>query len=338
MRVAHYLNQFFAGLGGADAAGMRPTRIDGPAGAGRALGIPVAYTLACGDDYFGEQEADALAVLIAYIEKDRPDVLVCGPAFGSGRYGYACGSLGREAARRGIPVVAAMDEANPGIPAAGGAVYIIPSGTSPMATAEILGKIATLAAKLVSGDTVGPAEKEGYMSVTRRENRLVDENSATRAVDMILAKVAGGPFTTEIPPRADLVPPVAAVTEMADAVVALVTEAGCVALGNPDRLRSTRATTWLKYSISGLGGLSPEGWESVHGGFDTTVANQDPNRLAPLDALRYFEQQGRIGKLHDDFYVTTGNNTSVAMAVRMGREIANELSEAGVDAIVLTGT
>ena len=338
MRVAHYLNQFFAGLGGADAAGVRPTRIDGPAGPGRILGIPVTYTLACGDDYFGEQEADALAVLIDHVERDRPDVLVCGPAFGSGRYGYACGSFGREAARRGIPVVTAMDEANPGVPAAGGTVYIIPCGTSPVAMTVILGKIATLASKLASGGTVGSAEEEGYLRVARRDNRLVNENSAVRAIDMILAKVAGEPFTTEIPPGVDLVPAAAPVTDMADAVVALVTEAGCVALGNPDRLRSTRATRWLKYSISGLSGFAPESWESVHGGFDTTVANQDPNRLAPLDALRYFEQQGRIGKLHDNFYVTTGNNTSVAMAMRIGCEIANELSEEGVDAIVLTGT
>ena len=142
MKLAHYLNQFFGGLGGAEAAGEPPVRIEGPTGPGRALGLPVAYTLACGDDYFGEHEDEALQVLIGHLEADPPDVLVLGPAFGSGRYGYACGSLGREAARRGIPVVTGMDPENPGVHAAGGAVYIIGTGTSVVAMKEVLPKVA----------------------------------------------------------------------------------------------------------------------------------------------------------------------------------------------------
>ena len=58
-------------------------------------------TLACGDDYFGEHESDAIATLLGWLDELQPDVLVCGPAFGSGRYGYACGVLAREAAATG---------------------------------------------------------------------------------------------------------------------------------------------------------------------------------------------------------------------------------------------
>lgn len=336
--MAHYLNQFFAGLGGAEAAGHLPTRLDGAVGPGQALGLPVAYTLACGDDYFGEHEVDALSLLIEFLEADRPDVLVCGPAFGSGRYGYACGSLGRAAARRGIPVVAAMDAENPGVPAAGGSVYIIPSGPSVLAMKATLPKVAALAEKLASGIDIGTADEAGYLPLARRQNRLVQKNSAERAIEMILAKVGGRPFTTEIPPDLDLVPPAPPVGELSRAVVALVTEAGCVPFGNPDGLKSNRATMWLRYKIADIDSLLPGSWESVHGGFDPTVANQDPNRLAPLDTLRQLEREGRIGSLYKHFYVTTGNNTSVAMSTRMGQEIADELTEAGVDAIVLTGT
>ena len=120
MRVVHYLNQFFAGFGGEDSAGTAPVRLEGAVGPGRALGLEVAATLACGDDYFGEHEEAALAATPALARRaERPDVLVCGPSFGSGRYGYACGMLAREAARRGIPAVCAMHPESPGVLAAG---------------------------------------------------------------------------------------------------------------------------------------------------------------------------------------------------------------------------
>jgi glycine reductase len=43
------------------------------------------------DDFFVEHEAEALSQLLDWLDEERPDVLVCGPAFGSGRHGYACG-------------------------------------------------------------------------------------------------------------------------------------------------------------------------------------------------------------------------------------------------------
>ena len=46
MKVVHYLNQFFAGLGGEEAAGTPPQRIEGAVGPGRGLGIDVGVTLA----------------------------------------------------------------------------------------------------------------------------------------------------------------------------------------------------------------------------------------------------------------------------------------------------
>ena len=133
MTVVHYLNQFFAGLGAEEAAGHEPVRLDGPQGPGRALaaaGVAPDVTLACGDDYFGEHETDAISTLLGWLDELAPDVLICGPAFGSGRYGYACGVLAREAGRAGIPVVAAMTPDSPGVLAAEGAAYIVPTGSN----------------------------------------------------------------------------------------------------------------------------------------------------------------------------------------------------------------
>jgi glycine reductase len=87
-----------------------------------------------------------------------------------------------------------------------------------------------------------------------------------------------------------------------------------------------------------VGSLGADAYQSVHGGFDTTIANLDLNRLVPLDAIRELEAQGRIGKLHDVFYTTTGVDTPVAAAAKFGQEIAADLHAAAVQAVILTGT
>jgi glycine reductase complex component B subunit gamma len=108
--------------------------------------------------------------------------------------------------------------------------------------------------------------------------------------------------------------------------------------GNPDRLPSVRAQGWFRYALDGEETLSAARYESVHGGFDVTLANEDPNRLVPLDTTRALEREGRIGRLHEAFYTTTGNGTPVVTATGFGREIAAELKKAGVGAVLLSGT
>jgi glycine reductase len=76
----------------------------------------------------------------------------------------------------------------------------------------------------------------------------------------------------------------------------------------------------------------------VHGGFDVALANEDPNRLVPLDVVSELLAEGRIGRLHDRYYTTTGNGTPVAVSTEFGREIARELTDAGVEAVFLSGT
>ncbi len=136
----------------------------------------------------------------------------------------------------------------------------------------------------------------------------------------------------------DRVPPPAPVADLSTALLALVTEAGCVPQGNPDRLPTIRAQGWFRYPIGEEDTLLTGRYESVHGGFDVTLANEDPNRLVPLDTVRSLERAGRIGAVHDAFYTTTGNGTPVATSTRFGQEIAAELRDAGVQAVLLSGT
>lgn len=332
MRVAHYLNQFFAGLGAEEAARTAPVRIEGPVGPGRGLDLDVAYTLACGDDFFGEHEDEALAMLLGYLNDERPDVLVCGPAFASGRYGYACGRLGREVAAIGIPVVCGMEPENPGVRAAGDAVYVVPTTARVTGMLPALAAMSRLAAKLGAGITPEAPGREGYLP-RRRTSVFTTKPAGDRALDLLLGKLRGE-VDTEVTPSLERVAPAPRLADPADAVLALATEAACVPRGNPDRLPRHHAEVWHRYSLAD--GLDE--FESVHGGFDTGPANADLNRLVPLDAALSAEREGRIGEVHGDLYTTTGNSTPVAAARRIGREMAREMKRAGVAAIVLTGT
>ena len=283
MTIVHYLNQFFAGLGGEEAAGHEPVRLEGPQGPGRALaaaGAAPDVTLACGDDHFGEHEQAALATLLGWLEELQPDVLICGPSFGSGRYGYACGVLAREAGRRQIPVVTAMTPDSPGVMAAEGAAYIVPTGSNVAAMKTVVPVVANLASRLAAGEPVGGPEEEGYLPRGLRTMVRADRTGARRAVDLLLAKLDGD-VRTEVESTGDRVPPAPAVADLAGVRLALVTEAGCVPQGNPDRLPTRHANVWLRYPIADVSTLAAGSFESVHAGFDTTAANEDPNRLVP---------------------------------------------------------
>jgi glycine reductase len=344
VNAVHYLNQFFAGLGGEEAAAATPpARLEGVVGPGRGLapeleGATIVATLACGDDYFAEHEDEALDALCSFLEQERAGVLIAGPAFGSGRYGYACGRFAKAAAERfRIPVVAGMHEENPGVPAAEGRAYIVPTDSRVSGMRDALPRMARLASLLVSGAEVGSPEDEGYLARGFRRNRHAGRSGAERAVDLILAKLEGDTHS-EVAGGFDRVAAPPPVDDLSAALVALVTEAGCVPHGNPDRLPSIRAQSWLRYSLGGERALSPDRYESVHGGFDVALANEDPNRLVPLDVVSSLSDEGRIGRLHDFFYTTTGNGTPVATATRFGVEIAGELKESGVEAVLLSGT
>jgi betaine reductase len=339
VKAVHYLNQFFAGIGGEDKAETPPTRLDGAVGPGRGLaaeGIDIAATICCGDDYFAEHEEDALARLLEFLDEERPDVLIAGPAFGSGRYGYACGTLVAAAAERGIPCVAAMHPENPGVEAAGKA-YVVPTAVNVAGMRGALPRLARLASALAEGRKLGGFDEEGFLPRGPRRNYFASKSGAERGIDLLLGKLAGQ-TRTEVGGGLDRVEPPAPVADLSETLVALVTEAGCVPQGNPDHLHSVRAQGWFRYDLSGEDTLSAARYESIHGGFDVTLANEDPNRLVPLDTARALEREGRIGHLHGAFYTTTGNGTPVVTATRFGREIAGELREAGVGAVLLSGT
>ena len=98
LRVVHYLNQFFAGIGSEDKADTPPGRREGPTGPGRLLQqslgdrAQVVATVYCGDNHVGEK-AGAVEDVVSLIAEAQPDIVIAGPAFSAGRYGLACGAV-----------------------------------------------------------------------------------------------------------------------------------------------------------------------------------------------------------------------------------------------------
>jgi glycine reductase len=346
LRVIHYVNQFFGGIGGEDKGDMRPIHHPGPVGPGIALGnwlgsgAAIVGTLICGDSYAVEHPDETIGELIHLLQPYEPDVLVAGPAFSSGRYGTACGTFAQAFQQQiGKPAVAAMDENNPGVELFRSHVYIVRTGPTAAAMSEALRKMATLALKLGRGIEIGSADEEGYFPRGIRKNLRVDASAGERAVEMLLAKMAGRAYRTELPIEefgsASPAPPV---PDLSRALVGLVTESGLVPFGNPDRLETWNASRWFKYPIAGLDDLEPGKYHAWHGGCDTTRTNEDPDRAVPLDAARQLEKEGVIDRIYDYYYVTTGNMANIKTMARIGAEIAHDLKANGVQAVILTAT
>ena len=76
----------------------------------------------------------------------------------------------------------------------------------------------------------------------------------------------------------------------------------------------------------------------AHGGYDATYADQDADRVLPVDVLREMEREGVFKKLHNKFYTTVGNGTAVASSKRFAEEIARRLIADCVTAVILTST
>ena len=105
-----------------------------------------------------------------------------------------------------------------------------------------------------------------------------------------------------------------------------------------DHIESSNATRYGEYDITGVNDLTEEAYETAHGGYDPVYANEDADRVLPVDVLRDLEKEGKIGSLHHLFYTTVGNGTAVASAKGFAEEFSKKLLADGVDAVILTST
>ena len=346
LRVVHYINQFYAGIGGEEFAGHKPELREGVVGPGMAFAsafgdkAEIVNTVLCGDSYFNENVAEAKKTILDMVRNAKPDIFIAGPAFNAGRYGVACGTICDAVQQElKIPVVTGMFEENPGAEMYKDKMYIVSTKPSAAGMRDAVPVIAALALKLAGNEPVGASVEEGYLPGGARVNFFEKERGSRRAVDMLLKKMAGKPFVTEYPmPDFDRVEPNPAVKDMSKATVALVTSGGIVPKTNPDRIESSSASKYGEYDITGVNDLTEETYETAHGGYDPVYANKDADRVLPVDVMRDFEREGIIGKLYNKYYATVGNGTSTKSSKQFAAEYAQKLKNDNVQAVILTST
>jgi betaine reductase len=352
MKIVHVVNQFFAGLGGEEKAGLPVGVIEGSAGAARALEnklgaeAKIARTIYVGDNYFHEYKDDAIKAILDAVRAAAPEVVVAGPAFNSGRYGMSCVEICNAIANAlEIPCVTAIHEENPGVGAyrefANARVYCLATAEATTGMNDAVTRLAKFAIRLARGEEIGSALNEGYIGRGIRQIEKTERRGVERAIDMLLKKMKGEPFESEVSMEVwDDAAPAAPLANLKDRNIAVVTTSGVVPWGNPDKFKTYRNTYWRKYNIAEVKELEPGKWEAVHGGYNVAFMNQNPHYGVPLDALRALEAEGSIGagKLYPAYYVIPGNQGSPAVMRRMGQEIAADLKKDNVEGVLFVAT
>ena len=170
-RVVHYINQFYAGIGGEEKAAYQPEIREGVVGPGMALKgalgteAEVVATVICGDSYFASNMDKASADIIEMIKKYSPDAFIAGPAFNAGRYGTACGAMCEAISKQlGIPVVSGMYPENPGVEMYKKSAWIVQTRDSAVDMRKAVPAMAKLTLKLLKGRSWALPPRRGTSS------------------------------------------------------------------------------------------------------------------------------------------------------------------------------
>ncbi len=351
-KVIYYVNQFFGGIGGEDTADYEPEIREGLVGPAMAAqqqleDAEITHTVICGDNFMGSNTEEALARIIEFLEPLEFDMLIAGPAFQAGRYGIACGNVCKAVKEHfGVKVITSMNSENPGAEMFKKDVIIMDGANAAAKMRKDMKNLIKFANKMLAGEEGEGAEAEGYFPRGyRREYYLEDKHentAAARGVQMLIKKIKGEPYQTElIIPKKDLVPIADPIEDLSKATIAIVSSGGIVPVGNPDRIQSASATRWGRYDMTGMDRLAnreANGFMTIHAGYDPAAADADPNRIIPLDAMRQYEREGKFAKLHPYFYSTVGTGTTESEAARMASEMIPYLQEGGVDGVIFVST
>ncbi len=351
MKAIQYINQFFGQVGGEDMADYEPEIREGAVGCAQifnasAKSVQVTHTIICGDNFMTSRTDEAIARIMKMLEGKEFGIFIAGPAFNAGRYGNACGQIAKIVKEKyGVPVVTSMNEENPGVELFHKDMYIFRGGNRATFMKKDVEAMAAFADKLVRGEKLQPAAAEGYFPRGVRHQIFMTDlglpavPAADRAFDMLLKKMKGEPYQTELPmPKLDRIPIAPAVKDLRNVRLALLTSGGIVPSDNPDRIQSCSATKWGKYDISKLDKFTAPEYKTIHAGYDPEQADKNPNVVLPLDAIRVYQKEGRLGEVDEFFYTTVGTGTTQGEASRMGKEIAAVLHERNVQAVLLTAT
>lgn len=341
-----YVNQFFGQIGGEDKADFAPELREGKVGPAlefaKELNAEITHTIICGDNYMGTHTEKAVETILDMLKDIDMDIFIAGPAFQAGRYGVACGTICKAVnLKYKTPVVTSMNVENPGVEMFKKDMYILKGGNIASRMRKDVKAMVSLANKILDGANLDSAEEEGYFGRgIRSQVWLPDGRPASeRMVDMLIKKLNGEEFQTELPiPKIDRVAIAPAIKDLKSARIALVTTGGIVPVENPDHIQSASATRWGRYDISTMEFLKEGEYKTIHAGFDPAAADADPNVITPIDALKKLLEEGMYGSLHPYFYSTVGTGTTEAEAKRMASEIVPLLEADHVTGVIMVST
>ena len=169
LKAVHYINQFYAGIGGETMADTGFGILEEKKGP--ALGLEqlwngemtISKVVYCGDNYVNTDEnyGEVKEKLAKVIREEKPDVFIAGPAFNAGRYGVACAKVcDYVRSELGVPSVTCMWHENPAIDMYVENNYIVPSTETAVGMRKTLPALAKLALKLARKEKIGTAHAE----------------------------------------------------------------------------------------------------------------------------------------------------------------------------------
>jgi betaine reductase len=244
-----------------------------------------------------------------------------------------------------------MHTENPGVEMYRQDAFICKTADNARGMREALRKMAQLAlalteeekreGSLLLGINLPPPSRYCYFSRLILVNEFCEKTAAERSIDKLLAKLRYEPFETEGSlPKFEIVDPPNPVADASACEFALITDGGLVPRGNPDGLLARGNCKWAAYEMATIftGDQKPSNIDVVHGGYFTDMVLGDPNRLLPVDVMYDLVKERKIGRLHPTFFSTSGNSTVARKCLEMGAEIASEIIDRGISAVILTST
>ncbi len=350
VRIIYFINQFFAGMGGEDKADIPLQFREELLGPGKRLqtllgdSARIVVTAYCGDNYFAEHRDEILASIVKIAKDSNVQMMVAGPAFNAGRYGFACvETCHAVSASLRLDCVTGMHTENPAVEGyrqyKDRRVFAIPTAGSAQGMEAALSGMAQFILKLAAGSAVGSASEEGYIPRGFRVSKFVTKSGAERAIDMLLDKVACCPFVTEIPIESlEAIPVPPRIANLSDIHLALASSCGITPPDNPARFVVGKNSRWGKFSIEKLDSMKDTRWDIIHSGYNIAFMRDNANFGVPLDVCRDMEREGIFAKLYPFFYGTSGGGGTISAMQNIGKEMAHDIKAEGLDAVLLVST
>ena len=346
IKVVHYINQFYAGLGGEDTASVGLSVKEEPVGPGLLLQsdlgdeYKIVATIICGDNYIAEHTEEVCKEVVDIVKKHEAGLFVAGPGFNAGRYGIGCGATTAVVTEQlKIPAVTALYSENPGTDLYKDRAYILQTENNAAKMRDAMTQVATFAKRLVKGEFIGDGKKEKYHGSGPAIDIDYTIPACKRAIKMLLDKYYGRNFKTEVimPNHEDIPVPVLH-KPLNEIKLAIVTDGGLVPKGNPDKMVPTNSKYFKRYTFGDVDHLDAADYEVSHQGYNNAFVLEDPNRLVPVDAAVELKKEGVIGDVLPAYYTTAGVMTPMDVGKGFGEGIAKDLKENDVDAVILTST